>query len=108
MPDAWHLPVTADDGSGEITLWILADDRTSWACADYTPDGREYAVVQYGPRKLWDEAEAAYRTWDALGRPSRDRAGLSVTAHGQEVWLDTPEHGLSSLTDPPRRRCTGD
>ncbi|MFJ4972354.1 methyltransferase domain-containing protein [Streptomyces sp. NPDC088755] len=108
LPDAWHLPIPADDGSGEMTLWILADDQRSWASADYTPDGREYAVAQYGPRKLWDEAEAAYRTWDALGRPSRDRAGLSVTAHGQEVWLDTPEHGLSSLTDAQRGRGIGD
>lgn len=107
LPDAWHLPVPADDGSGELTLWILADDRASWASADYTPDGRDYAVAQYGPRRLWDEAEAAHRTWEALGRPARDRAGLSVTAHGQQVWLDTPEHGLSALTDAPRRRSTG-
>ncbi|MFE7455460.1 methyltransferase domain-containing protein [Streptomyces sp. NPDC057554] len=104
LPDAWHLPVPADDGSGEMTLWILADDQASWASADYTPGRREYAVTQYGPRRLWDEAEAAYRTWDTLGRPSRDRAGLSVTAHGQRVWLDTPENGLSALTDPPGRR----
>ncbi|MZF53906.1 methyltransferase domain-containing protein [Streptomyces sp. SID5594] len=112
LPDAWHLPVPADDGSGEMTLWILADDRESWASADYTPGGRDYAIAQYGPRRLWDEAEAAYRTWEALGRPARDRAGLSVTAHGQQVWLDTPEHGLSALTDAPltdapRRRSTG-
>ncbi|MFD8466458.1 methyltransferase domain-containing protein [Streptomyces cyaneofuscatus] len=112
LPDAWHLPVPADDGSGEMTLWILADDRASWASADYTPDGRDYAVAQYGPRRLWDEAESAHRTWEALGRPARDRAGLSVTAHGQQVWLDTPEHGLSALTDArltdaPRRRSTG-
>lgn len=107
LPDAWHLAVLADDGSGEMTLWILADDRASWASADYTPDGRGYAVTQYGPRRLWDEAEAAYRTWEALGSPTRDRAGLSVTAHGQQVWLDTPGHGLSALTDAPRRRWTG-
>ncbi|MFB6905592.1 hypothetical protein ACFCWB_15145 [Streptomyces bacillaris] len=107
LPDAWHLPVTADDGSGELTLWILADDRTSWACADHTPDGRRYDVAQYGPRRLWDEAEAACRTWEALGRPSRDRAGLSVTARGQQVWLDTPEHRLDALTDRSVRGGSG-
>lgn len=94
LPDAWHLPVPADDDSGELTLWILADDQASWASADYAPGSASYAVVQYGPRRLWDEAEAAYRAWEALGRPSRDRAGLSVTADGQRVWLDTPEQGL--------------
>ncbi|MFD5982991.1 protein-L-isoaspartate O-methyltransferase [Streptomyces cyaneofuscatus] len=108
LPDAWHLPVPADDGSGEMTLWILADDQASWASVDHTPDGREYAVAQYGPRSLWDEAEAAYRTWVALGRPPRDRAGLSVTADGQQVWLDTPEHGLSALADLPGPRGSGD
>ncbi|MFJ4828136.1 methyltransferase domain-containing protein [Streptomyces bacillaris] len=107
LPDAWHLPVTADDGSGELTLWILADDRTSWACADRTPDGRRYTVAQYGPRRLWDEAEAACRTWEALGRPSRDRAGLSVTVRGQQVWLDTPEHRLDALTDRSVRGSNG-
>ncbi|MGW5927179.1 methyltransferase domain-containing protein [Streptomyces anulatus] len=61
LPDAWHLPVTADDDSGEMTLWILADDQRSWASADYTPDTHRYAVAQYGPRRLWDEAETAHR-----------------------------------------------
>ncbi|WP_141743734.1 hypothetical protein [Streptomyces agglomeratus] len=95
LPDAWHLAVNANDDSGEVTLWILADDRSSWAAADYTPDQDTYLVTQYGPRKLWDEAEAAYRVWDQMGRPDRDRAGISVTHDGQYVWLDTEEQVIS-------------
>ncbi|MGC5363395.1 methyltransferase domain-containing protein [Streptomyces sp. DT24] len=102
LPDAWHLPITADDDSGEITFWILADDQNSWASADYMPDRQEYPVAQYGPRRLWDEALAAYRTWDDLGRPARDRAGLSVTSQGQRIWLDTPDNVLpDSLSAHP-------
>ncbi|WP_323379322.1 methyltransferase domain-containing protein [Streptomyces durbertensis] len=67
LPDAWFHLVEADDGSGEATLWLLADDRLSWAAAEYAPDCRKYVVDQYGPRRLWDEAEAAYRVWQALG-----------------------------------------
>lgn len=104
LPDAWHLPVTADDDSGEMTLWILADDQRSWASADYTPDTHRYAVAQYGPRRLWDEAEAAHHAWDALGRPTRARAGISVTERGQTLWADAPEHDLSALLPSCERR----
>ncbi|MER8193481.1 methyltransferase domain-containing protein [Streptomyces microflavus] len=105
LPDAWHLPVTADDDSGEMTLWILADDRLSWASADYTPDTDVYTVAQYGPRRLWDEAEATHDAWEALGRPTRARAGISVTEHGQSLWIDAPERDLSTLL--PSKRATG-
>ncbi|ARZ72599.1 hypothetical protein SMD11_7023 [Streptomyces albireticuli] len=71
-------------------MWLLADDRTSWASVDYVPRHGTFAVEQYGPRSLWDELEAAYRRWERLGRPERDRAGLTVTREGQRVWLDTP------------------
>ncbi|RDG35679.1 methyltransferase domain-containing protein [Streptomyces corynorhini] len=92
LPDAWYLRADADDDSGEATFSIFADDRTSWAAADYVPDADDYVITQYGPRSLWDEAERSYRTWERRGRPERDRAGLSVTPDGQNVWLDAPEN----------------
>ncbi|MBB1258811.1 methyltransferase domain-containing protein [Streptomyces alkaliterrae] len=100
LPDAWYHLVEADDGSGEATLWLLADDRSSWAAAEYAPDRREYIVDQYGPRRLWDEAEAAYRAWEAWGRPDRDRAGLTVDPSGQRVWLDDEHHELTADRTP--------
>ncbi|GHE03985.1 hypothetical protein [Streptomyces alanosinicus] len=47
-------------------------------------------VWQSGPRRLWDEAEAAYDWWLNNDRTSRERFGLTVTAEGQSVWLDDP------------------
>jgi protein-L-isoaspartate O-methyltransferase len=88
---AWH---PAPDNTGEATLWLLADDARSWATAEYVPGPdhgqRTYATDQFGPRKLWDEAETAYRHWHDLGAPARDRFGITIDPDGQHVWLDTP------------------
>jgi protein-L-isoaspartate(D-aspartate) O-methyltransferase len=63
----------------------LAD--SSWALIHYA----EATVTQGGPRRLWDITEALYEEWCELGRPDRDRFGLTVPADGpQEVWLDEP------------------
>lgn len=51
-------------------------------------------IYQSGPRRLWDEVEAAYRWWDGHDRPGFERFGLTVTAEGQRAWLDTPSNGL--------------
>jgi protein-L-isoaspartate(D-aspartate) O-methyltransferase len=49
-------------------------------------------VVQGGGRRLWDLVEDAYRTWSDLGRPGRERFGLSVAEDGRQwAWLDEPE-----------------
>ncbi|GAA4688888.1 methyltransferase domain-containing protein [Streptomyces chumphonensis] len=86
----WPLLVEADDGSDESTLWLLTDDARSWASVDYVPGHETFCVEQGGPRRLWDEVEAAHQRWATAGSPSRDRFGLTVTADGQAVWLDEP------------------
>ncbi|MEV4741553.1 methyltransferase domain-containing protein [Streptomyces sp. NPDC049555] len=100
--DAWHHLGEADDGSDEATLWLFSTDRSSWATAEYVPGHDAYETEQYGPRRLWDEVEAAYRKWQQLGTPDRDRAGLTVDREGQHVWLDQP--GSSVLDVPPAAR----
>lgn len=90
VPGAWHLVAKAEDGSDEATLWLFSHDKSSWATAEYVPGQNEYEVEQYGPRRLWDEVEAAYRQWADRGRPGRERAGLTVDRDGQHVWLDSP------------------
>ncbi|MFE2414124.1 methyltransferase domain-containing protein [Kitasatospora sp. NPDC059408] len=77
---------------GAYTLWLYSRDTLSWASADYEPDRMEYEVYQSGPRRLWDEVEAAYRCWEAQGRPGYDRFGLTVTPEGQTAWLDSPDN----------------
>jgi methyltransferase of ATP-grasp peptide maturase system len=59
------------------------------------PDGSwarysRHSVSQGGPRRLWDLAEQAHTEWHALGRPPRERFGLTVGPDGQEFWLDSP------------------
>ncbi len=76
---------------GSYTLWTYSTDTLSWASADYVPGASEYVVVQSGPRKLWDETEAAYRWWEEHDRPGFDRFGLTVDGDGERVWLDSPD-----------------
>lgn len=80
------------DEADECTLWVLERDggEGSWASVDYIPGGVEFVVQQHGPRRLWDEVEAAYWRWMRLGRPGLDRFGLTVGPDGQRVWLDSP------------------
>ncbi|MEU8136331.1 hypothetical protein [Streptodolium elevatio] len=47
-------------------------------------------MTQQGPRRLWDEAEAAYRWWEDHGRPEITRYGVTVDVNGQRHWLDHP------------------
>jgi protein-L-isoaspartate(D-aspartate) O-methyltransferase len=56
----------------------------------YSPDYKRVAVLQRGPRDLWDEVEAAYLRWVSWGSPARDRFGMTVTPGGQHIWLDSP------------------
>jgi protein-L-isoaspartate O-methyltransferase len=62
----------------------------SWALLDQ----EESQVTQGGPRRLWDMAVQLHQEWRALGRPDRERFGLTVTANRhQYVWLDDPTSG---------------
>jgi methyltransferase of ATP-grasp peptide maturase system len=88
---SWHR-VDAADESGEFTVWLLGlSGERSWASIDF--EGHSpYAVEQYGPRRLWDEIEAAYGWWIEAGRPTTDRFGLTVGPDGQHVWLNSPHN----------------
>ncbi|ARF59619.1 protein-L-isoaspartate(D-aspartate) O-methyltransferase [Streptomyces gilvosporeus] len=81
--------VVAEKRDGGRPVWLYGADDRSWACVWFR-DGEAARVWQSGPRRLWDEAAAAYRWWEKNGRPGPERFGLSVTAAGQAVWLDEP------------------
>lgn len=75
-----------------VTAWSDRHDKTwlahpdgSWACYS------RHSVRQGGPRRLWSIAEAAHGQWLELGRPPRERFGLTVGPEGQEFWLDEPD-----------------
>ncbi|GII90448.1 methyltransferase domain-containing protein [Sinosporangium siamense] len=63
-------------------------------------DGEDkHTVTQYGSRRLWEELEAAYLEWIRLGRPARDRFGLTVSAGaGIDIWLDTPGQRIAPIS----------
>ncbi len=48
---------------------------------------------------LWDALEAAYTEWHELGRPERDRFGVTAGKR-QSVWLDEPDHVITELRAP--------
>ncbi|MEE1825838.1 methyltransferase domain-containing protein [Streptomyces sp. BE20] len=90
VPGAFWRAERYEDGA--YTLWVYSRDTLSWASADYERGRTEYEVYQSGPRRLWDEVEAAWRWWDDRGRPGLDRFGLTATRDGHTVWLDGPDN----------------
>jgi protein-L-isoaspartate O-methyltransferase len=91
VPDCAHA---ADRRGDRRSVWLYGLTDRSWA-ATVLQDGQpEATVYQSGPRRLWDELEAAHRWWTDAGRPTPDRFGLTVTRDGEQAWLDTPAHPL--------------
>ncbi|MFJ9840327.1 methyltransferase domain-containing protein [Kitasatospora sp. NPDC101155] len=93
LGDLWYAWHHAPDVDGvETRLWVATTDGSSWAAVDW--DGAEsterYTVWQHGPRRLWNEVEAAHQWWLDHDRPGPDRFGLTVTSKGHTAWLDHP------------------
>lgn len=63
----------------------------SWARTDVA-DGCA-RVAQRGIRRLWDIFERVHHQWVDLGRPRRDRYGVSIVPDKQWAWLDDPAGG---------------
>ncbi|MFI6052750.1 protein-L-isoaspartate(D-aspartate) O-methyltransferase [Streptomyces violascens] len=89
VPDLFCRVTWGEDDS--YRLWLFDTRVTSWASADYVAGEEEFDVAQAGPRKLWEELEAAYWWWREQGRPDFDRFGLTTRGGpAYEVWLDAP------------------
>jgi len=74
--------------SHDGTLRLVDHDSGSWARMYYHhDDSAPYPVHQYGPRKLWDEVEAAHAWWVDQGRPTADRWQFTVTPQDQRIEL---------------------
>lgn len=80
-----HQPPT-DDRKHHL-LWLLDPGNASWAVARYDDGPGSYRIRQYGPRRLWDEVEAAFRSWAAVGKPLLDRSRITVSANTQAVAI---------------------
>ncbi|MFH8789390.1 methyltransferase domain-containing protein [Streptomyces roseoverticillatus] len=89
VPDVTH--VADREREGRRTVWLYGLSDTSWAAAVFRDGRNEAKVYQSGPRRLWDEVEAAHEWWEAHGRPGYERFGLTVERGGHtRVWLDGP------------------
>ncbi len=72
-------------------VWLRDPVSRSWASV--VPDGDgPFLVRQKGIRRLWDEAESAYRWWIDHGKP----------AGPDWVWTITPEHQTIQLDQATR------
>ncbi|MBD0738839.1 methyltransferase domain-containing protein [Streptomyces sp. CBMA29] len=87
------LRIVADKRDGMRPVWLYGLSDMSWAVAVFR-DGADTDVYQSGGRALWTEAESAYRWWKMNDSPGFERFGLTVTAGGQDVWLDEPRHSI--------------
>jgi protein-L-isoaspartate O-methyltransferase len=86
---------------GELHHNLELDDAAtkSWAQLDANlNDPAPFTVRQLGPRKLWDEAEAAYDWWHEQGEPMLDRFGFQCHGDLQWVWLDDPDNVVRVLS----------
>lgn len=77
-----------DRDSKDGTLRLVDHVSGSWARLSYDhTGGLPYTVRQFGPRRLWDEVEAAHQWWVDQGSPTAARWLFTVTPHGQWVHL---------------------
>ncbi|PRW63914.1 methyltransferase domain-containing protein [Actinopolyspora mortivallis] len=94
--------LTVDDLDQDHRAVELHDPRsTSWARASLVRGEHPWTVHQLGPRRLWDEVEAAHHWWSEVGKPPPRQYRLTVspdgthtvrlhTPHGEHRWAVTP------------------
>ncbi|MGH3822967.1 MAG: methyltransferase domain-containing protein [Pseudonocardiaceae bacterium] len=87
VPQCTKVRCSPIDNSGGFTLWFLDPLSRSWAKIDYEPGADLYQVDQLGPRRLWDEVEAACRWWLHAGSPKAEQWKFTVTPEGQNIEL---------------------
>jgi protein-L-isoaspartate(D-aspartate) O-methyltransferase len=81
-----YTPPDTEDPDG--ILWLLDQWSGSWAAIHHQPDQPgPYRVRQYGPRRLFDEVSAAYRSWKAAGKPPAHTWRITITPHSQHAEL---------------------
>lgn len=83
---------SSERGSTDIVHLYASDG--SWAEVEAMA-GR-HTITQGGPRPIGSLAEECVVLWTRLGRPTRDRFGITATSDGaQRLWLDTSDSGLT-------------
>lgn len=82
------LPSCCYDMKEDEFAWLCDPVSGSWASV--VPDGDGFFLVrQKGIRRLWDEAECAYRWWLGQGQPVGPDWVWTITRERQTIRLDT-------------------
>lgn len=85
-PCRWsHRPPTADRLAHQ--LWFADNTTRSWAVARYDRSGGPYRIRQHGPRRLWNEIEAAYQWWIEQGKPALNQWQITISRDRQRATL---------------------
>jgi hypothetical protein len=75
--------LTVHDVDRERRLIELHDVTSrSWARVTMVRGHDPWTVHQFGPRRLWDEVDAAYVWWRESGQPTADQYELTVRPDG--------------------------
>jgi protein-L-isoaspartate O-methyltransferase len=90
-------------GEGHHVLELDDITTQSWARLDaHLTSPNPLIVHQLGPRRLWDEAVAAYDWWYKQDKPDLARFAMTVTTDTQTVWLDEPSTVVRAFLISPR------
>ncbi|MGW8574737.1 methyltransferase domain-containing protein [Streptomyces niveus] len=81
VPDCAHVVNRTGEAAGKA--WFFDLRGRSWAVAEFREGEAGARVHQSGPRRLWDEVEAAVAWWVGQGRPGVERFGLAVEPGGR-------------------------
>jgi hypothetical protein len=83
---------TLDQHGQRDGISVNTVDSSAIATFAATGDGC-WPTTQRGRARIWDTVEAAWRSWQRLGKPSRTRLGISALddINRQYVWLDDPD-----------------
>ena len=82
------------EGHWTCTVW---DGNGSWAVVDEEASDEGWRVREHGPRNLWRVVERVHKQWLGWGEPSPDRFGVSITAAGAFVLLDSAKRPVGEL-----------
>lgn len=81
--DVWKR--TAERRHG--VAWLVDPLSQSWASVAPSGAKGRFVVRQFGPRRLWNEAVAAYQRWRQAGEPPVEAWRFTITPDRQSVRL---------------------
>lgn len=87
VPNCWYELWKTTPQRNHGVAWLGDPLSGSWASVIPGDTEDRYDVRQYGPRRLWDEASAAYQWWLDQGEPGLDRWRFTISRDRQSADL---------------------